>query len=124
MRRRPPRSTRTDTRFPYTTRFRSGGRIGEAGAHRLAQQLRGADLPMARLKTGTPPRLDGRTINWAQLDEQPSDSGDWTCSTWKDRRTVQQIFCAMHRTNAATHANISDNTPEERRVGQGCVSKG
>src|SRR3546814_4714101 len=42
-----------------------GGRIGEAGAHRLAQQLRGADLPMARLKTGTPPRLDGRTINWA-----------------------------------------------------------
>src|SRR3546814_7069173 len=64
---------------------------------------------MARLKTGTPPRLDGRTINWAQLDEQPSDSGDWTCSTWNDRRTVPQIFCAITRTNAATHAIIADN---------------
>src|SRR3546814_6521072 len=83
-----------------------GGRIVETGAHRLAQQLRGADLPMARLKTGTPPRLDGRTINWAQLDEQPSDSGDWTCSTWNERRTVPQIFCAITRTNAATHAII------------------
>ena len=58
-----------------------GGRIGEAGAHRLAEQLRAADLPIARLKTGTPPRLDGRTIDWARLEEQPSDEGDWTCST-------------------------------------------
>src|SRR3546814_16298683 len=40
-----------------------GGRIGEAGAHRLAQQLRGADLPIARLTTGPPPRIDGRTNN-------------------------------------------------------------
>src|SRR3546814_14144798 len=86
-----------------------GGRIGEAGAHRLAQQLRGADLPMAPLQTGTPPRLDGRTINWAQLDEQPSDSGDWTCSTWNDRRTVPQLFCAITSTNAATHATIARN---------------
>ncbi|KTE27207.1 MULTISPECIES: tRNA uridine-5-carboxymethylaminomethyl(34) synthesis enzyme MnmG [unclassified Sphingopyxis] len=89
-----------------------GGRIGEAGAHKLAQQLRAADLPMARLKTGTPPRLDGRTIDWARLEEQPSDSvegADWTCSTWNSARTVPQIFCAITRTNAEAHAIIAAN---------------
>ena len=86
-----------------------GGRIGEDGAHRLAEQLRAANLPMARLKTGTPPRLDGRTIDWARLEEQPSDGGDWTCSTWNSARTVPQIFCAITRTNAASHAIIADN---------------
>jgi tRNA uridine 5-carboxymethylaminomethyl modification enzyme len=86
-----------------------GGRIGEAGAHRLAEQLRAADLPMARLKTGTPPRLDGRTIDWARLEEQPSDSEGWTCSTWNSDRTVPQIFCAITRTNAESHAIIAAN---------------
>ncbi len=86
-----------------------GGRIGEAGAHRLANQLRAADLPMARLKTGTPPRLDGRTIDWARLEEQPSDGETWTCSTWNSKRTVPQIFCAITRTNAESHAIIAAN---------------
>jgi tRNA uridine 5-carboxymethylaminomethyl modification enzyme len=89
-----------------------GGRIGEAGAHRLAEQLRAADLPMARLKTGTPPRLDGRTIDWARLEEQPSDGAEgasWTCSTWNSARTVPQIFCAITRTNAESHAIIAAN---------------
>lgn len=87
----------------------AGGRIGEAGAHRLAEQLRAADLPMARLKTGTPPRLDGRTIDWALLEEQPSDDGDWTCSTWNSARSVPQIFCAITRTNPEAHAIIAAN---------------
>ncbi|ALH82643.1 tRNA uridine-5-carboxymethylaminomethyl(34) synthesis enzyme MnmG [Sphingopyxis macrogoltabida] len=89
-----------------------GGRIGEAGAHRLAEQLRSANLPMARLKTGTPPRLDARTIDWARLAEQPSDSAEgagWTCSTWNSERTVPQIFCAITRTNAESHRIIADN---------------
>jgi tRNA uridine 5-carboxymethylaminomethyl modification enzyme len=89
-----------------------GGRIGEAGAHRLADQLRGADLPMARLKTGTPPRLDGRTIDWGRLDEQASDSAEganWTCSTWNSGRTVPQIFCAITRTNTESHKIIAAN---------------
>jgi tRNA uridine 5-carboxymethylaminomethyl modification enzyme len=47
-----------------------GGRVGEHGATRLSQQLRGLQLPMGRLKTGTPPRLDGRTIDWANLETQ------------------------------------------------------
>jgi tRNA uridine 5-carboxymethylaminomethyl modification enzyme len=80
-----------------------GGRIGERAAHRLAEQLRGAGLPMARLKTGTPPRLDGRTIDWARLSEQPSDSEFWTMSPLSATRPLPQVFCAIARTNAATH---------------------
>jgi tRNA uridine 5-carboxymethylaminomethyl modification enzyme len=80
-----------------------GGRLGEASAMLLAQQLRGADLPIARLKTGTPPRLDGRTIDWSRLEMQPSDDDDWTMSSMRPRRSVPQLFCAMSRTNAQTH---------------------
>ncbi len=81
----------------------SGGRMGEAAATRLAEQIRGAGLPMARLKTGTPPRLDGRTIDWAKLDVQPSDDGHWTMSMMSSRRKIPQLFCAMTRTNVQTH---------------------
>ena len=87
----------------------TGGRIGENAAHRLAEQLRGADLPMARLKTGTPPRLDGRTIDWARLDEQPSDSESWTMSPLTGKRVNRQIFCAITRTNAQAHDIIRAN---------------
>lgn len=80
-----------------------GGRIGESSALRLADQIRGAGLPMARLKTGTPPRLDGRTINWAKLDVQPTDDGSWTMSPVTPRRHIPQLFCAVSRTNSQTH---------------------
>lgn len=80
-----------------------GGRIGEPGASLLAQQLRAADLPMARLKTGTPPRIDGRTIDWAMLHEQPSDGEAWTMSPLSGGRTVPQVFCAITRTSQQTH---------------------
>jgi tRNA uridine 5-carboxymethylaminomethyl modification enzyme len=81
----------------------TGGRIDENSALKLATQIRGAGLPMARLKTGTPPRVDGRTINWAMLDEQPSDGGNWTMSAMTRARQVPQLFCAITRTNEATH---------------------
>lgn len=80
-----------------------GGRWGERAATTLGEQLRALDLPMARLKTGTPPRLDGRTINWAVLDEQPSDAEGWTMSPMSGRRQLPQLFCAITRTNATTH---------------------
>jgi tRNA uridine 5-carboxymethylaminomethyl modification enzyme len=80
-----------------------GGRIGEDAAHRLAAQLRDAELPMARLKTGTPPRLDGRTIDWARLEEQHSDADPWTMSPMSSGRPLPQIFCGISRTNAKTH---------------------
>lgn len=86
-----------------------GGRIDEPGASRLAQQLRSADLPMARLKTGTPPRIDGRTIDWAALDEQPSDGERWTMSPLSKRRTTPQVFCAITRTTHRTHDIIRAN---------------
>jgi tRNA uridine 5-carboxymethylaminomethyl modification enzyme len=81
----------------------TGGRIGESSALRLAEQIRGAGLPMARLKTGTPPRIDGRTINWAALETQPSDDGEWTMSAMTPARSNPQLFCAMSRTNSQTH---------------------
>jgi tRNA uridine 5-carboxymethylaminomethyl modification enzyme len=86
-----------------------GGRIGEAGASRLAAQLREARLPMARLKTGTPPRLDGRSIDWASLPEQPSDSGDWTMSAATAGRVLPQVSCYISRTTAESHEIIRDN---------------
>lgn len=81
----------------------SGGRIGESSALRLAEQIRGAGLPMGRLKTGTPPRLDGRTIDWSRLDVQPSDNGTWTMSMMRRERSLPQMFCAITRTNVTTH---------------------
>ena len=86
-----------------------GGRIGEASAQRLAAQLREAALPLARLKTGTPPRLDGRTIDWARLEQQPSDSEPWTMSALTTARPLPQVFCAITRTNPASHDVIRAN---------------
>jgi tRNA uridine 5-carboxymethylaminomethyl modification enzyme len=86
-----------------------GGRIGENAARRLAEQLRGAKLPMARLKTGTPPRLDGRTIDWAVLEEQPSDGEAWTMSPLTPARINPQVFCAITRTTQAGHDAIRAN---------------
>lgn len=84
-----------------------GGRINERAATRMAEQLRALGLPMARMKTGTPPRLDGRTIDWARLDEQPSDSDPWTMSPMTAVRPLPQIACAITRTTEATHAIIA-----------------
>ena len=86
-----------------------GGRTGEAAATVLAAQLREAELPMARLKTGTPPRLDGRTVHWAALEIQPSDGESWTMSTLTEQRTNPQLHCAITRTNARTHDIVRAN---------------
>lgn len=80
----------------------TGGRVGEHAATRLAVQLHALGLPMGRLKTGTPPRLDGRTIDWARLPEQPSDEDGWTMSPLECRR-LPQIHCAVTRTSRTTH---------------------
>ena len=79
-----------------------GGRVGEASASALGTQLRALGLPMGRLKTGTPPRLDGLTIDWSRLAVQPSEAGEWTMSPL-GRRALTQLFCAITRTNSRTH---------------------
>jgi tRNA uridine 5-carboxymethylaminomethyl modification enzyme len=81
----------------------AGGRTGEAASVSLGQQIRDSGLPIARLKTGTPPRLDGRTIDWAALPEQPSDDDGWTMSPLSKGRQVPQTFCAVSRTSSETH---------------------
>jgi tRNA uridine 5-carboxymethylaminomethyl modification enzyme len=88
---------------------RAGGRVGERAATALGQQLRALGLPLARLKTGTPPRLDGRTIDWCALERQESDADSWTMSPLTQRRQAPQLFCAITRTNPQTHALIRAN---------------
>jgi tRNA uridine 5-carboxymethylaminomethyl modification enzyme len=87
----------------------AGGRIGERSAQRLADQMRDAELPLARLKTGTPPRLDGRSIDWSSLEVQPSDREPWTMSALTRARPLPQVFCAITRTNPASHDVIRAN---------------
>jgi tRNA uridine 5-carboxymethylaminomethyl modification enzyme len=92
---------RGDERLP-------GGRIDERAATALGLQLRQLGLPVGRLKTGTPPRLDGRTIDWAVLENQPSDAGGWTMSALSGARGLPQLACAITRTNDRTHQIIRD----------------
>lgn len=84
----------------------SGGRNDEPASSVLARQLRDLALPMGRLKTGTPPRLDGRTIAWHRLQRQPSDAEVWTMSPLSHGVRLPQLACAITRTNEATHEII------------------
>jgi tRNA uridine 5-carboxymethylaminomethyl modification enzyme len=96
-------------RLHFGLESKAGGRVGERAATALAAQLRALALPMARLKTGTPPRLDGRTIDWAALDRQESDADPWTMSPLGPGRVAPQLFCAVTRTTPETHAIIRAN---------------
>lgn len=82
-----------------------GGRVGERAAAALGEQLERFGLPLGRLKTGTPPRLDGRTIDWARLPVQPTDAQPWTMSPL-GIRALPQLFCATTRTTEASHSAI------------------
>ncbi|MEO0619488.1 MAG: tRNA uridine-5-carboxymethylaminomethyl(34) synthesis enzyme MnmG, partial [Pseudomonadota bacterium] len=85
------------------------GRSGEAPAIALSQRLYALGLGMGRLKTGTPPRLDGRTIDWSGLDLQKGDDPQTPFSFMTDRITVPQVACAITFTNTATHDVIREN---------------
>jgi tRNA uridine 5-carboxymethylaminomethyl modification enzyme len=87
----------------------AGGRCGEQASLALAGQVREIGLGQGRLKTGTPPRLDGRTIDWAVLDEQPSDAVPWTMSALSGGSSQPQLRCAIARTNPQTHDIIRAN---------------
>ena len=87
------------------------GRFGEDPSNQLAKRLRDPKLalPMARLKTGTPARLDGRTIDWSGLDMQPADDPPVPFSSLTERITVPQISCGITRTTEETHRIIAES---------------
>ncbi len=86
-----------------------GGRIGDKPSIALADRLRDLALPLGRLKTGTPPRLDGRTIDWSVLDSQPGDDDPAMFSFLHKAPFVRQISCGITHTNERTHEVIREN---------------
>jgi tRNA uridine 5-carboxymethylaminomethyl modification enzyme len=85
------------------------GRVGEAPALGLSATLAQCGFALGRLKTGTPPRLDGRTIDWASLEMQPGDTPPEPFSTLTERIDTPQVQCGLTRTTADTHRLIRDN---------------
>lgn len=88
---------------------RPGGRMGDAPSVPLADRLAELNLGRGRLKTGTPPRLDGRTINWASLEVQSGDDDPVLFSFLNRAPKVRQIACGITHTNERTHDIIRSN---------------
>ena len=90
-----------------------GGRVGDPSSEKLAKKLRNLNLPVGRLKTGTPPRLNKHTINWSLLSPQPGDTPTPLLSyTSKDSERPEQLDCFMTRTNKVTHQIIIEHLDE------------
>lgn len=87
----------------------TGGRVGEAAAERLAYRLLDLGLQLGRLKTGTPARLDGRTIDWSGLDMQPGDDPPEPFSAMTSAILNRQIACGITYTTPETHRIIEQN---------------
>ncbi|WP_366654343.1 tRNA uridine-5-carboxymethylaminomethyl(34) synthesis enzyme MnmG [Fodinicurvata sp. EGI_FJ10296] len=85
------------------------GRVGEAPSVGLSARLSQAGVPLGRLKTGTPARLDGRTIDWDRLEVQPGDDPPTPFSYMTDRITTRQVPCHITHTTRETHALIQAN---------------
>lgn len=86
-----------------------GGRMGDTPSNRLAERLHSYGLPLGRLKTGTPARLDGRTIKWDLLEQQPGDDEPTMFSFASKSPFVRQISCGITHTNERTHDIIREN---------------
>ncbi len=88
---------------------RDGGRMGDKPSVRLAERIDSFGLPLGRLKTGTPPRLDGRTIDWDALERQPGDEDPVMFSFLNRGPQARQIACGITHTNSRTHDIIREN---------------
>ena len=96
---------------------KDGGRMGDKPSIKLAERIDGFGLPLGRLKTGTPPRLDGKTINWDALDSQPGDDTPEVFSFLHDKPFVRQVACGITHTNAQTHEIIRQNLDRSAMYG-------
>jgi tRNA uridine 5-carboxymethylaminomethyl modification enzyme len=94
-----------------------GGRVGDKPSVLLAEQLAGLNLARGRLKTGTPPRLDGRTINWSVLDSQPGDDVPTLFSFLNKVPVARQISCGITHTNENTHDIVRTNLSRSAMYG-------
>lgn len=96
---------------------RPGGRMGDKPSVPLAERLDSFSLPLGRLKTGTPPRLDGRTINWEILEAQPGDDDPSLFSFLSKGSSAPQISCGITHTNPKTHEIIQANLSRSAMYG-------
>ena len=96
---------------------RPGGRMGDKPSIKLADRIDSLGLPLGRLKTGTPPRLDGRTINWDILETQPADDEPSLFSFLSKGPTAEQVECGITHTNTRTHEIIEKNLSRSAMYG-------
>ena len=94
-----------------------GGRMGDRPSVKLAERLDSFELPMGRLKTGTPPRLDGRTIKWDILEGQPGDEDPTFFSFMTKALSAKQVICGITHTNGKTHDIIRENLSRSAMYG-------
>ncbi|TCK99816.1 tRNA uridine 5-carboxymethylaminomethyl modification enzyme [Shimia isoporae] len=95
----------------------SGGRMGDNASIKLAERIDSFGLPLGRLKTGTPPRLNGKTIKWDLLDSQPGDDLPVMFSFLNKAPTARQIACGITHTNSKTHDIIRNNLDRSAMYG-------
>lgn len=96
---------------------RPGGRMGDRPSVKLAERMDDFEVPFGRLKTGTPPRLDGRTIDWSELDLQPGDDDPTLFSFLNNRTSAPQVSCGITHTNERTHDIIQKNLSRSAMYG-------
>lgn len=96
---------------------RPGGRIGDKPSVKLAERIEGLGLPLGRLKTGTPPRLDGKTILWDDLEDQPGDDDPTFFSFQTQAVKALQVSCGITHTNEKTHEIIQSNLTRSAMYG-------
>ncbi|SFE16056.1 tRNA uridine 5-carboxymethylaminomethyl modification enzyme [Sulfitobacter brevis] len=96
---------------------RSGGRMGDNASVKLAERIDSFELSMGRLKTGTPPRLDGRTIDWSILEKQLGDEDPVTFSFLPTAPLASQVSCGITHTNSETHRIIRENLSKSAMYG-------
>ncbi|MDO6590458.1 tRNA uridine-5-carboxymethylaminomethyl(34) synthesis enzyme MnmG [Loktanella sp. D2R18] len=96
---------------------RPGGRMGDKPSVKMAERLDSFELRLGRLKTGTPPRLDGRTIRWDLLEAQPSDADPTMFSFMSSAVFAPQIDCGITHTNERTHDIIRANLDRSAMYG-------